>query len=349
MVGDDTEANAGVDFWGQPPVPEPVAAEIDAQDLEPQYTIPPISGFWRRLMAFMVDGLLLGVTVQLLAWPLKSFWFQIGPYGRIVGFMIALVYFGVMDSRVGNGQTPGKRLLGVAVRDRNGVAIGLGRSMSRTLIWVVPGMLNGWAVPVMANPVVATLASVILFGVGGAILVTLVFNRRTRQGFHDMLTGCYVLYIKGQPVEALPTAARVQWILSGAMILLALMVGVVSGVLAARFAEPLERVLALQRTLSKDERFFSVGVNDQTFYESGGDTSRALRIQVWSKGAPSMSERTEIINDVARDAIVIDDVDDYDLIRIDVTSAFDLLFATGHLTYGDGQTVDVWQERVAED
>jgi|CXWL01.1.fsa_nt_gi uncharacterized RDD family membrane protein YckC len=71
----------------------------------------------------------MGICGQILGWSLSSFWFQIGPYGRIVGLLFILPYFGLMNSGVGKGQTIGKRLLKIAVRDGENKPIRLGRSL----------------------------------------------------------------------------------------------------------------------------------------------------------------------------------------------------------------------------
>lgn len=340
----EAQFEVGARFWGDEGAGD---SEPDRIEVEPLFTIPPVSGFWRRFAAFLLDGMLLGIVGQVLGWSMSSVWFQLGPYGRIVGQLVALAYFGLMDSSLAGGQTLGKRALRVAVRDAEGQPIGVGRSMLRTLVWLIPVTLNGWALPEMTNPIVSWVTGVILFGVGGAVLVTMVFNRRSRQGLQDMLTRTYVLHLGGQPVEALPVAARIQWVLSCAMLVLAVVVAGVSGLLVSQAGSPLQQVLALQKTLQQDNRFFSSSVFDQTFYESDGQTSRALRIQVWYRGVPTESQRSAVMNDVARAALTVKDVDSYDLVRIDVTSAYDLGFATGYLTYGDGQPASTWRERVS--
>ena len=322
--------------------------ESVAESSEQVITIPPIAGFWRRMAAFVLDVVFLGIVGQLLGLSLSSIWFQIGPYGRIVGQPIALLYFGIMDSGVAGGQTLGKRLLRVAVRNAEGQRIGVGRSMLRTLVWLVPVTLNGWALPAMSDPIVAGVASIVVFGVSGAVAMTLLFNRRTRQGIHDMLAGTYVLYLDGRTIELLPKPARLQWMLSGAMLVLAVALTGLGGFLASRPGAPLQQVLELQRTLKTDSRFIAVGVFDQKFRVWGGDTTRTLGIQVWYKGVPTEAERTTVMNDVARKAVAVADVERYDLIRIEVMSAYDLGIATWHVSHFDSQSVSTWRERIGE-
>ena len=66
-------------------------------------TVAPIAGFWRRLAAWIIDSLLLGILGQSIGWTFSSFWFEVGPYGRFVGLFFILTYFGLMSSKFGKG------------------------------------------------------------------------------------------------------------------------------------------------------------------------------------------------------------------------------------------------------
>ena len=332
---------------------ENVVEENKPPDLpsEPDYHfsyVPPISGFWRRWLALMIDGLLLGVAGQVLGWSMSSLWLEIGPYGRMVGLAVSLIYFGVMGARAGGGATIGKRMMGIAVRGKDGQPIGILRSIGRTSIWVVPMILNGWALPILSNPIVARVAGVILFGIGGAVLLTVVFNRRTRQGLHDLLAGTYVLHLNADPVAALPVAGRAPWILTAVMVAIAVVLSSVGDRLLLRMAPSLENLLALQRKLESDGRFFSVSVLDQTVYKNGDQTDSVLQIHVWYRGVPSDATRTEVMNEIAATALSSLDVEKFDLVRIEIESKYELGIASGRLTHGEGQPVGTWRERIAK-
>lgn len=318
-----------------------------AEPAPPARTMPPASGFWRRVAAFLVDGLILGVFLQIIALPFSSLWFGLGPYGRIAGFFIALGYFGALDSRVQGGQTPGKRLMKIAVRGADGLPVGGGVSAARTLIWLVPFILNGWALPVMSNPVVSWVAGFIIFGIGGAVVVTLVFNRRSRQGIHDLLTRTYVVHLNGTPVESLPRAGRLPWVLSGGVLALTLVASLLIGVLVegGRFDE----MLAVQEELLEDGRFFSTSIMDRTYFEGGGETSHALVVTVWYKGDPTEAECRSVVDDVARSALKMDGVEKFETVAVGITSAYDLGLASYHKTYGTEDSVDNWRERLRQD
>lgn len=311
------------------------------------YTMPPVSGFWRRLSAFLIDGLALGVFLQIIALPLSFLWFEFGPYGRIVGFLIALGYFGVLDSRAGGGQTLGKRLMKVAVRGADGQPIDEGVSVVRTLIWLVPASINGWAIPLMHHPVAAWVASFLIFGVGGAVVVTLVFNRRSRQGVHDLLTRSYVVRLNGQPVESLPSATRLPWILSGAVLLVTL----ISGVLLAMLnpGGQFEYMRDVHQELLADDRFFSASVMDRTYFQGGEETSHVLVVNVWYKGKPTDAERRSAVNDVVRAALTMDEIDDFEGIIVSVTSAYDLGLASYQTFSVEDESVETWRERLGVD
>jgi len=79
-----------------------------------------ISGLWRRVVAFFIDILILGGVGVLLGMFLSEQFVSLGGWGRADGFAIAALYFGVLNSSIANGQTAGKRLLGIQVVDKNG-------------------------------------------------------------------------------------------------------------------------------------------------------------------------------------------------------------------------------------
>src|ERR671923_3070682 len=100
----------------QESVVEQTGQEINS---EPVFTLPPIAGFWRRFLAWFIDSLLLGIIGQAIAVLFSSFFFSIGPYGRPIGLLFIIPYFGILNSKIGGGQTIGKRLMKIAVRNKN--------------------------------------------------------------------------------------------------------------------------------------------------------------------------------------------------------------------------------------
>jgi uncharacterized RDD family membrane protein YckC len=155
---------------------------------------PIIAGFWRRVLGCFIDGIPLGLVGCILGIFFFDYLARLGGWGRLVGFVVAFLYFVPLNSRIGNGRTIGKRLVGTCVVGRDGQTIGIGRSAIRFLILSTPFFLNGAAIP--QNVLLSWLGivvSVLLFGLGGSIIYLIIFNRRTRQSLHDLIAGTFVI------------------------------------------------------------------------------------------------------------------------------------------------------------
>ena len=155
---------------------------------------PAICGFWRRILALVVDVLLLGIIGWMLGALFRDQFSSMGQWGRAVGFVIELAYFGLLNSRLGHGQTVGKRLLKIRVVDGNDQWLSLPRSMVRAIILALGSALNGidpghWS----SSLFVMVPLSVLIFGSLGSTLYLYIFNRKTRQSLHDLLVGSYVV------------------------------------------------------------------------------------------------------------------------------------------------------------
>ncbi len=135
-----------------------------------------------------LDGLILGCV----GFPLGMLFFdplsRLGAWGRLIGFLISAAYFGILNSRIGGGQTLGKRALRIQVVQSTGLPISLRRSITRFVIVGAPYFANGLALPVSRTPMAVTIVlSILVFGVGSAVIYLYIFNRPTRQSLHDLL------------------------------------------------------------------------------------------------------------------------------------------------------------------
>lgn len=125
-------------------------------------------GFWIRLLAFMIDGLVIGALVGLVAFvafgrSVSQTW-ALPTIETAVGF----VYLTTCWSFIGGGQTLGMRLFGLRVVGTDGAPIGLGAAIMR---WV--GILIS--------------AALLLLG-----LIWVAVDPR-KQGWHDKLAGTVVV------------------------------------------------------------------------------------------------------------------------------------------------------------
>ena len=160
-----------------------------------------ISGFWRRLGAFAIDVVSIGIVGLVIGYSIGDQLVALGTWGRLVGFAVALAYFGILNSRLSGGQTIGKRLLKIKVVDGRGSLLSLPRSLLRFVPFGVPWFLNNAPFPesVLFSPWVYVL-SILVFGMGLSIIYLSIFNRRTRQSLHDLLVDSYV--VKAEPSVA---------------------------------------------------------------------------------------------------------------------------------------------------
>lgn len=155
-----------------------------------------IAGFWRRTIAFIIDGLILGITGMVAGWLMFDTLAGMGAYARLAGFAVALSYFGIFNSRLVKGQTIGKMAMSLRVVAADGKPITVARSFARYAVLGVPFFLNNLplGMPTMLSWVGYAL-SVVVFGVGLSIIYLYIFNRRTRQSLHDLLVGSYVIRV----------------------------------------------------------------------------------------------------------------------------------------------------------
>src|ERR1700690_2150435 len=91
-----------------------------------------LSGFWRRLFAFAIDVLLVGLAVLIPGLIGLSFFSKHENLSLLFGFSIAFAYFSVLNSEIGGGQTLAKRWLHIRVSDEFGRPISYPRSALRS-------------------------------------------------------------------------------------------------------------------------------------------------------------------------------------------------------------------------
>ena len=336
---------------GIPPSPTKIGRVIVIPP-EIYFRFPPIAGFWRRLLAWLIDTLILGLIGQLIGLIFSSFFFTIGLYGRFIGLALVIPYFGIMNSKIGGGQTLGKRVMKIAVRNKRNEPIELWRSLIRILLLATPMWLNGWALPIFQNSIVAWFVSILVFGLGGGILYTMVFNRKARQGIHDLLLGTYVVHLPRKPVESAPVTTRTHWIVTGIWIGLvaigALVLTFVSPTLVSK--KPIQPLQGLYEILQRDPRFFTVGIKDRTTYVSNENPSRTMIITVWYKGKIAKEDVEEVMNSVVKNVLDTGiNLNAYDGIQINVTSAFDIGIATQQWNYSNAYSIEGWRNIIYPD
>ncbi len=150
--------------------PAPASAPVA---VEPRY-----AGFWWRVLAALLDGVLCQITAMLLGLILgfvlglalaiggsdkETVGLASGLMGTILGLVLQWLWFTVPESSSWQGSL-GKKLLGIKVTDEQGRRIGFGRANAR--YW-------------------GKIVSTITLGIG---FLMVAFTRR-KQGLHDIIAG----------------------------------------------------------------------------------------------------------------------------------------------------------------
>ena len=288
------------------------------------------AGRWRRLFAFVLDSILLGVVASTMC----AFFFEplthLGAWGRPVGCLIAVLYFGLMDGQPGEGQSLGKRLMRVRVVDAQGRTLAAGKSFLRAAVFCLPYFLNGIVLSSTQTPVAVTwLLSALVFGVGGATAYLLLFNGQTHQGLHDLAAGSYVT----NAVEVESIERRGIWPRHWAILAALLVVFVMGGGLLTRWfssLRPFPELLEDVRLVEQMPKVESAGVQSLTRFE-GDVKTRTLVIRVITAGREE--EEESLANSVAATVLEHDaTAGKYDRLRVLVTRGYDLGIASSWQT-----------------
>lgn len=221
-----------------------------------------IASFWRRIGALFIDTLILGLVGFILGLALESTFVQIGAWGRIIGFVIALIYFGIMNSKLFDGQTIGKKLLNLRVVDSENQTISLGRSALRYFVLATPFSLNGaqFSNEAMLSFLMYPL-SLIIFGGLFSIIYLYIFNRVTRQSLHDLAVGTLVVNANIDKQE-IGKVWRTHLVVVAVIFIAASIVPAFTGKLAEN--EPFKDMLTVQSALSNESGVTYVTITTST-------------------------------------------------------------------------------------
>ncbi|MEM6885760.1 MAG: RDD family protein [Verrucomicrobiota bacterium] len=305
----------------------------------------PIAGFWLRALALLIDSLILGAAGFVLGLIFFDYFCSIGSWGRLYGFVITLLYLGLMNSSLRNGQTFGKQIVKIQVTNRNGDLLSPEKSVLRAAILCIPYFLNGLPVTQESTWLSAVLVMIIL-GAGGAIIYLYIFNRSTRQSLHDLILGTYVTKA---PPQKIPEAKPL-W--KGHKIALAcwaiLLVGLMFAGNKLAHSEWFEGLLELQEEIMthEDVGYASVVENTSHFYGSGGQSiTRSLVIGAYLN--KDVSDKEQVATEIATIILPHEKSIDKDLINIQIIRAFDIGIASSRIAMRYNYSPENWKNKVS--
>ena len=306
-----------------------------------------VCGFWKRIFAMMLDGILLGLFGALIGFVMFDQLARLGGWGRLAGFSVALIYFGVFNSVVGNGQTPGKRMMKIRVIDHSGNYISLAKSFLRFIILGLPFFLNQALIPtsVMMSPV-GYILSLLIFGFGTAIVYLYVFNRRTRQSLHDIVAGTFVTTAISEG-PAIGSVWKPHLVVTGLLLVIAISLPVLTGNLSKKWEFP--ELLEVQKSIiSNDKVLFATvnagkswGTNNGEKWEKTYFQTAAI-MKAWPNDPESSAQ------DIAQIVLkTYPPAMEKDIIAINTTYGYDIGIAHAWRTYNVIHTPEEWQQLIA--
>ncbi len=102
---------------------------------------PHYAGFWIRLLAYIIDAVILGAISFPLIQVLSSM--GIGDHStNVLSIAISWMYFAVFESSTWMG-SPGKKALGLIVTDEQGQQLSVGRATRRYFAKILSALLLG--------------------------------------------------------------------------------------------------------------------------------------------------------------------------------------------------------------
>jgi len=170
----------------------------------------------RRLAAIAIDAAILGVIGFSLGHLFEAQLVRMGPETRLIGFVIAGIYFILFEALAGSA-SPGKRLMEMKVVTTDGRAPGLGRIAGRFAFLYVPFYLNGlrfpeWLPSAVQFPLSILVFAIIVIGCLQAMWFVL-FDKQSRRGVHERWTDTRVVFDYQRVPE--PGSVAPRWLVPG--------------------------------------------------------------------------------------------------------------------------------------
>jgi uncharacterized RDD family membrane protein YckC len=323
--------------------PPPIGLGSIAVSVSPDRTI---GALWRRLLAALIDATIVGVIAFLIALPFFETFSRLGAWGRLVGFCLAIPYYGLLNSRIGSGQTLGKRFMRLQVVNALGETIPFSKALLRSAFLGAPFFLNLMTLPLTRTPkFVFYLIGIIVFGLGGITIYLVLFNRRTRQGVHDLVAGSYVADAVKKGALRVEPMWKGHWVVIGALI--------VAGIIGGRILEGKILKLANFPVMFADVRLIegmegvqSAGISDLTWTSWPGPEKKTIYVvNVFWTG--KKGEEEAFANRVASQILQHDaQVMERNVLRIAIVRGYDLGIAHAEITHHFDDTPANWKTKL---
>ena len=165
-----------------PPAQAPPGGWQQEVATQEEWTGPPLSGWWPRVGAYLLDGLVMSILITA-GWLLVATGSEVvGGILALAGLLLAFFYWPLTMAREGqrNGQSLGKQALGITVIRDSGEQVTFGWALLRqfVVIYLLFQVVGG-----------------IAFGLPWLIDVLWPLWDRTNRALHDMIVKSHVVRV----------------------------------------------------------------------------------------------------------------------------------------------------------
>jgi uncharacterized RDD family membrane protein YckC len=302
-----------------------------------------LSKFWSRVWALLIDSLILGIFGYILGSVFEIFFISLGEEAKLIGWFISLAYFSILNSKLNNGQTIGKKIMKIQVTDIDGRTVSLKTSFIRSLILTAPFFLNGFKITGSETfSVVNIIQSMIIFTLGLGIMVFYIFNKETRQSLHDIVAKTYVVQDhRNNTVTMMPQPKKLPFYITGALLLLV----IITSVYSYSSNSEIKKLLPVYEKVSQQDHVLRASIsvnhfsgNKQHVYTISIKTDKKQQYDGHMENDPVIKEAVEtFLNSKVYDS-------DQDVLNVVIGSGFDIGIARQNYSYNVFKPIFKWRE-----
>ena len=151
---------------------------------------------FKRALALLIDYMILGIIGLILGLFFEDFFVSMGKYGTLIGTVIAISYFSIFQSKIGDGQSLGKMAINSKVTDLNGEYLSFNKSFLRAFILVFPIMNIEFLASGKGMIVMMSIVSLLMLA-----SMYLVIVNKSRRCLHDLIIPSVVVYQSVSSIE----------------------------------------------------------------------------------------------------------------------------------------------------
>lgn len=151
------------------------------------------STFFKRIFAFIIDLIPIGVISLIILFVAKDFFSTHQNLGVTFFWALAILYYGISNSKYFNGQSFGKSYFKYQVTDCNGNTLEFSKSFLRAFIFTAPLFINDYTFSKNDSNILLEITKFISGIVWFINVLFFVINSKTRESLHDYISNSFVV------------------------------------------------------------------------------------------------------------------------------------------------------------